>query len=110
MAMRGMERATAAKSRYTAAPAKSFFASGNCPGVHHFSPTPKTQESKIPVKKDGTAMPSWFKAVRAPSNRCRPAEKTPRGMETRVIIKKLTRLKHSVNPIFGARISRTGCL
>ena len=77
--------------------------------MNHFSPTPKTQDSRIPVKKGGTAMPSWFRAVRAPSNRRRPADQTPRGMDTAVIRTKLIRLSHRVSPTFGARSSRTGC-
>ena len=78
--------------------------------MNHFSPTPKTQDSRIPVKKDGTAMPSWFRAVRAPSNRLRPADQSPRGMDTAVIRTKLSRLRHKVRRNFAPRISHTGCL
>ena len=46
--------------------------------------------------------------VRAPSNRRRPADQTPRGMDTAVIRTKLIRLSHRVSPTFGARSSRTG--
>ena len=64
----------------------------------------------MPVKKGGTAMPSWFRAVRGPSKRRRPAVKSPRGMETRTMRAKLRRLRHRVSPTLGAIRSHTGCL
>ena len=61
----------------------------------------------MPVKKGGTAMQNWFRAVWSPSS-FPLAERSPRGNDTTVMSRKLTRLKHSVTSIFGPNSACTG--
>ena len=80
--------------------------------MNHFRTMPKPQDSRMPVKKEGTAMHSWFTTVPRPSSAPpeREADQSPRGMETIVISKKQRRLRHSVTSTLGAIRSHTGCL
>ena len=111
MAIRGMAMAAAAKNRYFRALPKCS-SPGKLPGTNQCSITPNTQESKIPVKKGGTAMQSWFADVRTPSSRppARRADHSPKGMDTTVMSRKLRTLRHSVTITLGAIRSHTGCL
>ena len=111
MAMRGMAIATAAKNRYFRALPKCS-SPGKLPGTNQCSITPNTQESRMPVKNGGTAMQSWFTDVRAPSSRppARRADRSPRGMDTTVMSRKLKTLRHSVTSTLGPIRSHTGCL
>ena len=68
MAMRGMLRQTAAKKSWVMASAGSArMDRGKPSGTKSFRVMPKNQEKRMPMKKGGTAMQSWLKAVRSQS-------------------------------------------
>ena len=110
MATRGMAMATAGNSRYSSAPPKLAVMDGKLPWTNTWRMVLKIQVRRMPVKKGGTAMQSWLKAVAAASSLppSRPAARTPRGMDTATIKRKLSALRHSVTPTLGAISSHTG--
>ena len=67
-------------------------------------------------KKGGNAISSWFAVVRKAAAARRPfpgcpsrrTDRTPRGMETRTIIRKLITDRHSVTGSRGASRDETG--
>ena len=107
MATRGMAMDTAAKNRYIRDFPKFLSSPGKSPGTKAWSVMPKTQEIRMPVKKGGTAMQNWFRAVWSPSS-LPLAERSPRGNDTTVMSRKLTRLRHSVTNVLETSRDCTG--
>ena len=110
MAILGIAIAAAAKKRCRRDPVKSTERPGKAPGTNHFRVMPKIQERRIPVKKAGTAMHSWLKTVwaAAAGPPVQRVDRRPKGMDTTVISRKLSRLRHSVTSTLEEISVQTG--